>query len=87
MTSSTGDQRIFVLRALKRMAGMPMPETTLVASVQSAFPGQTPSHDEVRSLLGDLEADGYVSAITDELTQSRVWTLTTKGAARAVQLR
>jgi hypothetical protein len=83
----TADIRIFILRALRRMNGQPMPETTLVASVQTAFPHQTPSMCECQSHLSDLESEGYLSASTEELTQSRVWVLTTKGTARAVQLR
>lgn len=79
--------RVFILRALRRMNGQPFPEETLAQSVQIAFPAQTPSLDEVRTALSDLEADGYLSAHTDELTQVRLWTLTPKGNARAVQLR
>lgn len=76
----------FLLRALRRMDGQPFPETSLIQSVQLAFPSPSPSMDEVRSQLGDLEADGYVSAVTDDLTRVRFWTLTTKGLARANQL-
>lgn len=76
----------FLLRALRRMDGQPFPETSLIQSVQIAFPGATPSMDEVRSSLGDLEVDGYVSAVSDNLTKARLWTLTIKGEARANQL-
>lgn len=78
-------RRIFILRALRRMNGQPFPESSLIDTVRIAFP-EAPSADEVRAALSDLEADGYLSAHTDELTQVRLWTLTPKGQARAVQL-
>jgi len=46
-----------------------------------------PSMDEVRTLLSDMEAEGWISAHTDSLTEKRQWVLTSKGMARAVQLR
>ena len=76
--------RPFLLRALRRMNGQPFPEPALIDSVSVAFPNP-PSHDEVRTELSDLEAQGYVSAHTDDLTRVRLWTLTPKGQARAVQ--
>jgi hypothetical protein len=63
-----------------------MPQDTLIASIQMAFPSQTPSRAECLSTLSDMEAEGFVLAITDELTESRQWSLTSKGAARAAQL-
>lgn len=77
----------FVLRALRRMDGTPFPEDSLVQSVQIAFPHPVPSMDEVRTLLSDMEAEGWISAHTDGLTGARQWVLTPKGTARAVQLR
>lgn len=77
----------FVLRALRRMDGTPFPEDSLVQSVQIAFPHPAPSMDEVRTLLSDMEAEGWISAHTDTLTDARQWVLTPKGTARAVQLR
>jgi hypothetical protein len=79
--------RPFVLRALRRMDGTPFPEESLAQSVQLAFPHPAPSMDEVRTLLSDMEADGWISAHTDTLTDARHWVLTPKGTARAVQLR
>jgi hypothetical protein len=79
--------RPFVLRALRRMDGIPFPEESLVQSVQTAFPHETPSLDEVRTVLSDMESEGWLSAHSDALTKARQWTLTSKGQARAVQLR
>jgi hypothetical protein len=78
--------RPFILRALRRMSGIPMPQDTLTASIQMAFPAQTPSRAECMSTLSDMESEGFIIAITDDLTQSRQWSLTSKGAARAAQL-
>jgi hypothetical protein len=83
----TADTKLFVLRALRRMDGTPFPEESLIQSVQVAFPHPVPSMDEVRTLLSDMEADGWISAHTDSLTGKRQWVLTSKGTARAVQLR
>lgn len=79
--------RPFILRALRRMDGTPFPEESLAQSVQLAFPHETPSLDEVRTVLSDMESEGWLSAHNDSLTKVRQWTLTTKGLARAVQLR
>ena len=85
MNDEIRQQRAFVLRALRRMQGIPMPNTTLVASVQTGFPAQTPSQAEVSALLADMEADGYLVAVNDDIA-GRVWTLTMKGTAKALQL-
>ncbi len=68
------------------MNGQPFPEQSLIDSVQLAFPAG-PSMDEVRAELSDLESEGFLSAHTDDLTRARLWTLTAKGQAKAVQLR
>ena len=78
--------RPFILRALRRADGIPTSEETMIQTVQLAF-APPPSMDEVRSILGDLEAEGFVSAMTDDLTRIRSLVLTPKGTARAVQLR
>jgi hypothetical protein len=79
--------RPFVLRALRRMDGIPFAEESLAQNVQLAFPHETPSLDEVRTVLSDMESEGWLSAHNDALTRTRQWTLTSKGLARAVQLR
>ena len=76
----------FVLRALRRMDGQPFPESSLVQTVQLAFPADNLSLDETKAVLGDMEAAGFLSAHKDELTNVRLWTLTAKGVARANQL-
>lgn len=79
--------RPFVLRALRRMDGTPFPEESLAHSVQLGFPNENLSLDEIRTLLSDMEAEGWISGHTDQLTGARQWVLTPKGTARAVQLR
>lgn len=74
----------FILKALRNMHGMPMPEETLWSSVDLAFPRQV-TRAESRVLAAELEAEGYVSAVSDPITGIH-WSLTTKGEARASQL-
>ena len=74
---------VFLLRALRRMDGLPMPHDTLISTMTVAFPAAT--RTEVEVVAKDLEAEGYISAVTDLIT-GKVWSLTTKGQSRAWQL-
>lgn len=75
----------FILLALNRCDGTPMPEAALVQATKlAARPGQ-PTDADVLDALKAVEADGYVTGVTDDIT-GREWTLTTKGVLKARQL-
>lgn len=77
--------KVFVLLALRRTNGQPLAEDVLIQTVKLSHPAL--SDDEVRVIISDLESEGYISGSTDDLTETRLWTLTVKGIARATQLR
>jgi hypothetical protein len=72
-----------ILRVLLACDGVPMPETALVSATKVlARPASLTDGDVLEALL-EVEAGGYVSGVTDELTAERSWTLTAKGHLRA----
>jgi hypothetical protein len=73
----------FALRALLQMDGTPMPQTTLIDSIQLAVPNVMES--DINTALRELEADQLMSGNKDELI-GITWTLTDKGLHKAKQL-
>jgi hypothetical protein len=73
--------KIFMLRALLQMSGSPMPQTSLYAAAENAYPSALQSDMDLARR--DLEREGYISGDTDELTSIVTWTLTAKGSHRA----
>lgn len=76
-----------VLVVLLACDGVPMPEAALVSAVGIAVRPMAPTEGDCREALKDCEAEGYVSGVTDEFSESRSWTLTEKGTHKARQLR
>lgn len=76
--------KVFILLALRRTHGEPLPERTLISAVKISHANI--SDDEVRSLISDLEVEQFISGNTDDLTEMKQWVLTQKGTARANQL-
>jgi hypothetical protein len=77
--------KIFILRALLRMDGLPMVEETLSSAVKLAL-SPAPVKSEIDTARRELEAEGFISGNRDELLETVTWTLTDKGAHRARQL-
>jgi len=86
MNNFIGDMKIFILRALARMQGIPMPGAQLRQSLKDVLM-PTPLDSEISGALGDLERDGFISGVRDDFDSTKVtWTLTTKGQHKASQL-
>ena len=75
-----GQVRVFLLRALDRCNGQPMPGTTLVDTVVLAFPhlrGGAATYAEAS--VADLATRGMIGSIEREIDGTRLWVLTEKG--------
>lgn len=76
-----GQIRLFVLEALDRCADEPMPESSLIASVQMVHRHAHVGLDDCRAILRTMEADGLVSTSRDDVTEQTLYVLTPKGRA------
>jgi hypothetical protein len=76
-----------ILISLLQCDGVPMPESALIAAAQILCRPVEPTDGDVRDQIKTLQGDGYIEGVTDELTQERTWSLTTKGTHKARQLR
>ncbi len=83
MNSNGGAVRIFVIRAIDRCNGQPIPESTLEDAVRMAFPHNPKAATSLGAELASLAAAGYVSSGTQDLTGDTLWTLTDKGRLHA----
>lgn len=77
--------KIFMLRALARMDGLPMPQDSLLESARQAV-SPRPALAEAEAACRELELDSYVSGARDDVTSVMSWTLTEKGRHKAQQL-
>lgn len=71
----------FMLEAVDRCGGEPMPEAALVQSAQLAYRHRHPSIADLEAEIRRLESERYLSITTDDLTQQRLVVLTPKGTA------
>ena len=79
------DIKRFVLRALARTRGLPMPGDTLDDAIRRALvPG--PLLSDVEQAKRELEAGCFIQSKRDDLDDTITWTLTPKGEHRAAQL-
>ena len=76
-----------ILLVLLAWDEMPMLEDALVSAVQAHARPSAPTAADVAEALKDVEAEGFVSGVTDDFSQARSWTLTEKGTHKARQLR
>lgn len=76
--------KIALLRILRRMEGEPMPEAALRAGAQNMF-YPAPSTAEVDTARKELEEDGYIAGLSDDLTGVS-WSLTQKGEHKAAKI-
>lgn len=67
--------------------GQPIPEASLISAAQAMQRHESPSDGDVKDALKDCEAEGYLTAATDDFTKERSWTLTDKGVHQARKLR
>ena len=72
----------FILLALQACDGLPMPQGALVGAVQNLSRPGLPTQADVLDALKAVEADGYASGASDDISET-TWTLTTKGIHKA----
>jgi DNA-binding PadR family transcriptional regulator len=80
----TAQLKSLIFRALKRMGGNPMTREALDNTL--ALVDRTLLATEIESALRDLEAEGYIAAVRDDLTETVHYTLTIKGQSAAARL-
>lgn len=79
--------RVFVVRAIDRCNGQPIPQETLADAVRLAFPHLRAPADLLGTALRDLETSGHLAQGTQDLTGDTLWALTDRGRITAAQLR
>ena len=72
-----------LLAVLNACEGLPFPETALLTAGRLHARPLHPTDTDLLQALRELETQGFVAGITDELTHERTWMLTTKGTHRA----
>ena len=72
-----------ILRALLACDGLPMPESALLGAVRALSRPAGLTEGDLLEALHEVEARGFVSGASDELTGERSWILTLKGVLRA----
>ena len=77
--------KITLLKSLYQCDGEPMPQAALIGAARIGTSGN-PTNLDIESAIKDLEADGYLAGLTDDITGVS-WSLTEKGKFRAVSLR
>lgn len=78
--------KIYALQGLLACDGVPMPGSALLAHLQNAHRPHRASQIECEHALAELETEGWVAVIHDELTGEATFTLTAKGQHKAMQL-
>lgn len=76
-----------LLITLLALDGDPMPESSLLSSAQAVCRHLKPTLSDAQEALKDCEAEGYCAGVSDEFSGEAAWTLTTKGTAKARQIR
>jgi hypothetical protein len=75
----------FVLRALNRTEGLPMPDDTLDDAVRRAVV-PVPLKSDIQQAKHELEESDFIQGKKDELDGQVTWSLTGKGQHKAAQL-
>jgi len=78
--------RMFIIRALARADGYPLPLTTVQDSVRLAFPHLKDWRAAADQALGTLESLGYVLRGTAEITDDTILALSDRGRLQAQRL-
>ncbi len=74
--------KLFLLQALAQCSGAPMPERALIDSAKLAFPHLEMNDEDVMRMVKSCEAGKLIAASVDELTETTLYVLTTRGAAQ-----
>jgi hypothetical protein len=77
--------KIFALRALARMSGQPMPDDALRNTLLLGFRHTNLTRSEADAAVRELDADGHLIGVRDELTGETNWSLSAKGEAAALR--
>ena len=75
----------FILRALNRAEGLPVPDDSLNAAIGQAVVPR-PLQSDVNQAKRELEGSEFIQGKKDDLDGTLTWTLTSKGLHRAAQL-
>lgn len=70
--------KIEILSILSQISDYLMPDGALFNEVSLSF-RPSPTQTEYNAAMGQLEGDGYVMGITNELTNKRRWKITERG--------
>lgn len=73
----------FMLQAVSRFDGEPIPEIALIQSTQLAFCHDTHTLDDLKAIIAELESERYITGTVDQFTEQKLWTLTPKGQIQA----
>ena len=75
----------FILRALRRLKGMPWPDALLDDSLRHGLV-PPPLLSDVHQAKRELERCGFIQGVEDDLDGQVSWTLTARGRHRAKEL-
>lgn len=84
MKTSPSLKRSLLLAAFNARP-QPLPDGVLRDSVRLLLRPR-PSEAEITEAIQVLEQGGYLTGVTDELLETRSWSLTTQGELKALQL-
>ena len=76
---------VFVIQAVQRCSGTPLPDTTLRAAMRLGFPHLRLTEEEIGTVIRDVEVQGWITGGHDELLGLQ-WAITPRGELRAGQL-
>jgi DNA-binding PadR family transcriptional regulator len=76
-----------LIAVLHTCDGIPAPELALLSATRILVQPAQPTDSDILEVLRELESLGFVSGVTDELTQEKTWTLSPKGTHKARQVR
>lgn len=77
--------KIHALRSLARMGGQPMPDSALRNTLLLGFRHEGITRTQADAAVRDLDAEGYLIGLKDDLTGETNWSLTAKGEAAAAR--
>jgi hypothetical protein len=81
--NALAQHKIHALRALARMRGVPMPDSALRDTLLLGFRHSGITRTQADAAVRELDADGHLVGIRDDLTEEINWSLTPKGEASA----
>lgn len=87
MSSQRGAIRVFVLRAIDRCNGQPIPGNAVLDAVRIGFPHVREAPELAGEALEELERRGYAMQGEQDLTGETLWALTDKGRLQAANWR